>query len=81
MVGDYISTSFGSDGKAHGTFAVANAPSGSVRDEAIYTTATGLSALTGSANVNTFFLPQSVDAVLGDAADQVAIALGVEPIG
>ena len=57
MVGDYISTSFGSDGKAHGTFAVANAPSGSVLDEAIYTTATGLSAAAGTTAVNTFFLP------------------------
>jgi hypothetical protein len=81
MVGDYISTSFSSDGKAHGTFAVANAPSGSVRDEAIYTTATGLSAVAGSTAVNTFFLPQSIDAALGDAADQLAIALGVQPIG
>jgi hypothetical protein len=81
MVGDYISTSFSNDGKAHGTFAVANAPSGSVRDEAIYTTATGLSAVAGSTPVNTFFLPQPIDAALGDAADQVAIALGVEPIG
>ena len=81
MVGDYISTSFSRDGKAHGTFAVANAPSGSVRDEAIYTTATGLSAVAGSTAVNTYFLPQLIDAALGDAADQVAIALGVQPIG
>lgn len=37
MVGDYISTSF-AGGVAHPVFAVANAPSGSVFDEAIYTT-------------------------------------------
>src|SRR6185369_17839293 len=73
MVGDYISTSFGSDGKAHGTFAVASAPSGSTRNEAIYTTATGLSAAAGTTAVNTFFLPQPADAALGDLADQVAI--------
>ena len=81
MVGDYISTSFGSDAKAHPTFAVAIAPSGSVRDEAIYTTASGLTAADGTAAVNTFFIPQPIDAALGDLADQVAIALGVEPIG
>jgi hypothetical protein len=81
MVGDYISTSFGSDGTARGTFAVANAPSGSVRDEAIYTTATGLTAAAGTVAVNTYFIPQQVDAVLGDVADQVAVALGVQPIG
>jgi hypothetical protein len=81
MVGDYISTSFGSDGLAHGTFAVAHAPSGSVRDEAIYTTASGLTALAGTADVNTSFIPQPIDAAIGDAADRLAIALGVEPIG
>jgi hypothetical protein len=36
MVGDYISTSIGNDGKAHSVFAVANAPTGSVFDEAMY---------------------------------------------
>jgi hypothetical protein len=81
MVGDYISTSFGSDGKARGTFAVANAPSGSVRDEAIYTTATGLTAAAGTAAVTTYAIPQPIDAILGDVADQTAIALGVQPIG
>jgi hypothetical protein len=81
MVGDYISTSFGSDGLAHGTFAVATAPSGSTFNEAIYTTGTGLAAAAGSAAAQTFFLPQPIDAQLGDIADQVAIALGVEPIG
>jgi hypothetical protein len=37
MVGDYVSTSF-AGGVTHPFFAVANAPSGSVFDEAIYTT-------------------------------------------
>lgn len=40
MVGDYIATSF-SGGKAYGFFAVAQANSGTVFDEAIYTTQTG----------------------------------------
>ncbi len=44
MVGDYISTSF-SGGKAHGVFANANANVGTVFDEAMYTTASGLSVL------------------------------------
>lgn len=81
MVGDYISTSFGSDGKAHAAFAVANAPSGTVFDEATYTTASGLAAAAGTAAVSTFAIPQPIDAILGDVADQVAIALGVAPIG
>jgi hypothetical protein len=81
MVGDYISTSFGSDGKAHGTFAVANAPSGSTRDEAIYTTASGLTAAAGTATTQVSVIPQVIDASLGDLADQIAIATGVLPIG
>jgi hypothetical protein len=40
MVGDYIATSF-SGGKAYGVFAVAKAKSGSMFDEAIYTTQAG----------------------------------------
>jgi len=40
MVGDYMATSF-SGGKAYGFFAVARANSGTVLDEAIYTTQTG----------------------------------------
>jgi len=80
MVADYISTSFAADGKAHAAFAVANAPSGSVRDEAIYTTAAGLNALAGTADVITSPIPQTIDAVIGDVADAVAVALGVEPI-
>ena len=51
MVGDYISTSFGSDGLAHGVFAVANAPTAGGSDcatatpncdQATYTPASGL---------------------------------------
>lgn len=42
MVGDYISTSF-SNGKAFGVFAVAKAKSGTKYNEAMYTTASGLS--------------------------------------
>ena len=50
MVGDYISTSYSSDGLAHGVFAVANAPTGDPDcviatpncDQAIYTTSSGL---------------------------------------
>jgi hypothetical protein len=38
-------------------------------------------APTSHSPVNTFFLPQSIDAALGDAADQLAIALAVERIG
>jgi hypothetical protein len=56
MVGDYISTSFGSDGLAHPAFAVANPPTGSSTDcplatpncdEALYTAA--LAATGGTA--------------------------------
>jgi hypothetical protein len=81
MVGDYISTSFDANGLAHGTFAVATAPSGSTFNEAIYTPATGLTAAAGSTAVQTYRIPQRADAALGDLADRVAIALGVEPIG
>ncbi|HMA36882.1 MAG TPA: sialidase family protein [Chloroflexia bacterium] len=42
MVGDYISTSFSADDRAHPVFAVANAPSGSVFDSAMYTPVPGL---------------------------------------
>lgn len=47
MVGDYISTSI-SGGKAWPTFAIANAPTGGVFDEAMYVPTGGL-ALTGGA--------------------------------
>ena len=46
-----------------------------------YVRAGVLAAAAGTAAVNTFLIPQPVHAALGDLADQVAIALGVEPIG
>jgi hypothetical protein len=61
MVGDYISTSFGSDGLAHGAFAVANPPTAGGSDcatatpncdQALYSTATGLPATGGSVVAN-----------------------------
>jgi hypothetical protein len=61
MVGDYISTSYGSDGLAHGAFAVANAPTAGGSDcqtatpncdQALYTSASGLAAAGGSAVAN-----------------------------
>jgi hypothetical protein len=48
MVGDYISTSF-AGGIAHPVFALANAPSGGLLDEAMYTTTDGLVVSGGSA--------------------------------
>ncbi len=81
MVGDYISTSFDATGLAHGVFATATAPSGSTFHEAIATPSSGLSAVAGSAAVQAWFLPQPTDAALGDLADRVAVALGIEPIG
>ena len=81
MVGDYISTSFDANGLAHGVFASATAPSGSTFHETISTPSSGLSAAAGSAAVQTFFLPQPIDALLGDLADGIALALGVEPVG
>jgi hypothetical protein len=47
MVGDYISTSY-ANGTAHLVVAVANAPSGSVFDEAMYTPTTGLALVGGT---------------------------------
>jgi hypothetical protein len=47
MVGDYISTSFAS-GTAHAVFALANAPSGGILDEAMYTTSAGLAVSGGT---------------------------------
>jgi hypothetical protein len=81
MVGDYISTSFDANGLAHGAFAAASAPSGGTFNEATFTPASGLAATAGSATVQTFFLPQPIDARLGDAADRIAVALGIEPVG
>ena len=51
MVGDYISTSFNASGLAHGVFAVANANVGTVFDEAMYTSATGLASASSGALV------------------------------
>jgi len=47
MVGDYISTTI-DGGKAYPVFAVAQAPSGSTFNEALYTVAGGLSVRGGS---------------------------------
>jgi hypothetical protein len=60
MVGDYISTSYGSDGLAHGVFIVANAPTAGGSDcftatpncdQATYTTSSGL-ALSATSNAS-----------------------------
>jgi hypothetical protein len=48
MVGDYISTSFNSSGTAHGAFAVATANNGTVFNEAMFTTASGVASAAGS---------------------------------
>jgi hypothetical protein len=61
MVGDYISTSFGSDGLAHPAIAVANAPTAGGSDcatatpncdQALYSPATGLTAAGGGVVAN-----------------------------
>ena len=61
MVGDYISTSFGSDGLAHPVFTVANAPTAGGSncatatpncDQAGYSPTTGLPAAAGTAVAN-----------------------------
>jgi hypothetical protein len=61
MVGDYISTSFGSDGLAHPAIAVANTPTAGGSDcatatpncnQALYTPASGLAAAAGSTIAN-----------------------------
>jgi hypothetical protein len=62
MVGDYISTSFGSDGLAHPAFAVATRPTGAGGgdcanatprcDQALYSPTTGLAASGGAAVAN-----------------------------
>ena len=60
MVGDYISTSF-SGGLAYAFFAVANAPSGSTFDQAIWTNATGLAAAAGTNQVSETAVAASAD--------------------
>jgi BNR repeat protein len=61
MVGDYISTSYGSDGLAHGVFMVANVPTAGGTncqtatpncDQATYTPLTGMSLGAGSTTVD-----------------------------
>jgi hypothetical protein len=61
MVGDYISTSFGSDGLAHPAIAAANAPTAGGSDcatatpncdQGLYTPASGLAAVAGSVVAN-----------------------------
>ena len=61
MVGDYISTSFGSDGLAHPAFAVARVPTAGGNDcatatpncdQALYSPASGLAATGGTAVAN-----------------------------
>jgi hypothetical protein len=42
FVGDYLATAFTNDGLAHSVFALASAPSGTLLDEAMFTTAKGL---------------------------------------
>ena len=49
MVADYISTSFSGSGSAHGAFALANAPSGGVFDEAMFTTTAAITSSGGLA--------------------------------
>jgi hypothetical protein len=51
MVGDYIATSF-AGGNAYGFFAVAKAKSGSLFNEAIYTTQTGFNVAAAQAKNN-----------------------------
>ncbi len=67
MVGDYISTSY-AGGLAHGVFALATAPSGSVFNEAMFTTGSGLALAEASA-----FTAAAVDQPVPNAAsDQPA---------
>jgi len=67
MVGDYISTSY-AGGTAYGVFALASAPSGSVFNEALFTTSSGLLA-----PANTFAPAAANEQPVPDAAsDQPA---------
>jgi hypothetical protein len=66
MVGDYMSTSF-VNGKAFGVFAKANAPSGGLFDEAMYTTARGLA------------LPVQI-LPLGDISGEFVSSAGEQPV-
>ncbi|MBV9713408.1 MAG: exo-alpha-sialidase, partial [Ktedonobacteraceae bacterium] len=51
MVGDYISTSISSNGRAFPVFAVATAPSGSTFNESMFTAASGLAVVRGAIRV------------------------------
>ena len=51
MVGDYISTSISSNGRAFPVFAVATAPSGSTFNESMFTAAGGLAVVRGAIRV------------------------------
>lgn len=85
MVGDYISTSYGSDGLAHGVFMVANAPTSGGSDcatatpncdQATYTPSSGL-ALAGATTTvaeTPVVLPQVSMAAAEHAAAQSAIS-------
>jgi len=68
MVGDYISTSW-IGGKAIGAFAVAQAPSGSAFDQAIYIPTSGFTAAAGS-----FVATSSGDHALPNAVSDHAAA-------
>ena len=68
MVGDYISTSF-SGSTAHPVLSIANAPTGSVFDEAMYSPASGLAAAAGGSFVST---PKGEQAVPNAASDHAA---------
>ncbi len=67
MVGDYISTSY-AGGLAHGVFALASAPSGSVFNEAMFTTSSGLA----SAQTSAFTRAAADQPVPNAASDQPA---------
>jgi hypothetical protein len=70
MVGDYISTSF-VNGAARSVFAVANAPSGSVFDEAMYTTTSPLvggAAVAAASSAGAPNVPYSPNAILPAAS-------------
>ena len=86
MVGDYISTSYGSDGLAHGVFAVANVPSTGSDcqtatpncNQAMYTPSAGLSLAAGAPTVDVaeapVLLPRLSMSAAEHAADQSAIS-------
>jgi hypothetical protein len=72
MVGDYLSTSFNSSGLAHGVFAMATAPNGSVFNEAMFTNATGLATTAASPRVGETAPTEQVPAGINAANQQNA---------